>query len=244
MTIYQSAIIGRAALIGAAFVSAAASSCDRDPTDQLISGPGDPEVGIGQEGEGDFQHSPDLGSKKARDPFEILAAREEEGAPEVRARLHSCQKLQVEALRGLLLGLGVALDAPPGNDMGGPLSAAALFQQGAQALGAADYDARVGERITWTTAGATKLFDIFVQAAPEIIAKLPAAPLCSEGAGGPAMFDAEGRCDRDAVTCLIGSPATDEHLVVCDSLIDSATSPERGREIAVAALLSAAYSCE
>ena len=34
------------------------------------------------------------------------------------------------------------------------------------ALGAANYDARVGETIVWSSAGAAKLFDIFVQAAP------------------------------------------------------------------------------
>jgi hypothetical protein len=242
MKTYQPAFHARAALIAATFASAASMSCERDPTDRLLTSASEPEAE--NPGGDHFNHSPDLGSKRAPDPFEILAARQEEGKAEVRARLHSCQKLQIEALRSLLLGLGVEVDAPAGGDGSGPLSAAALFQQGAASLGAADYDARVGERITWTTAGATKLFDIFVQAAPEVIAKLPAAPLCSDGAGGPSMFDAEGRCDRDAVTCLIGFPATDEHLVACDSVVGAATSPERGREIAVAALLSAAYSCE
>jgi hypothetical protein len=248
MRTHRCAFCKRAALTAAALTSAAAPGCTGDLPTELIPRQAAPEGGAGAaEGDGHFQHSPDLGANRARDPFEILEARQEEGAPEVRARLHSCQKLQIAALRSLLSGLGVAVDVPAqeeGASDNGPLSAAVLLQEGRPALGAADYDARVGERIGWTTAGATKLFDIFVQAAPEIIANMPVAPLCADGAGGPAMFDDQGRCNRDAVTCLIGFPATEEHLVACENVVESATAPERGKEIAVAALLSAAYSCE
>lgn len=195
-------------------------------------------------GKGNFPHSPDLGSKRSRDPLDVLAERAEEGAPEVRARLHSCQKLQIEALKSLLAGLGVSLEPPAPEDPSGPLSAASILAAGRGALGAADYDARVGERITWTTAGATKLFDIFIQAAPQIIANLPAAPLCQGGGANLSLFSVKGACNRDAVTCLIGFPPSEDHLIACESLVTSASTIERGQQIAVAALLSAAYSCE
>src|SRR5688572_15221640 len=47
-------------------------------------------------------HFNDLGANGARDPFDILAQRQEEGPPEIRTRLHSCQKLQIAAVRSLL----------------------------------------------------------------------------------------------------------------------------------------------
>lgn len=222
-----------------------AASCSGEAPDRPAPPPPSSEQSgaVHTGGQGDFPHSPDIGAKRARDPFEILEERQEEGEASVRSRLHSCQKLQIKALRSLLGGLGVNLNAPAQD---GPPSAAALLEAGVSALGAADYDARVGERVTWTTSGATKLFDIFVQAAPEIIANLPSATLCKDDgdAAGPAMFDAEGRCNPDAVTCLIGFPATTDHLIACDNLVESASTPARGRELAVAALLSAAYSCE
>src|SRR5262245_35408062 len=46
-----------------------------------------------------FLHNTDLSARGARDPFDILAQRQEEGPPLVRARMHSCRKLQIAALR-------------------------------------------------------------------------------------------------------------------------------------------------
>ena len=50
---------------------------------------------------GEVGHRGGLGEDYV-DPFEVLKQREEEGPPEIRARLHSCQKLQVRALRNTL----------------------------------------------------------------------------------------------------------------------------------------------
>src|SRR3954468_4148795 len=120
-----------------------------------------------------FDHFADLGADGARDPFDILAQRQEEGPAEVRTRLHSCQKMQYTTLKNILMGFGVDIDAT-----GSPASAGQLWKGGAGALGVANYDARVGETIVWSAAGAAKLFDVFVQAAPEIIANLENVEQC------------------------------------------------------------------
>ena len=185
-----------------------------------------------------FSHDGDLSQDGGSDPFEILAQRQEEGPPEIRTRLHSCQKLQVRALRNILTGFGVDINAN-----GNPDTAGELFRNGREALGAANYASRTGEAITWTNSGATKLHDIFAQAASEIIAGLPDAEQCKIDGQGVEMFDGN-KCNADAITCLIGRPATDEHVAICSQLVSTASNVNKGKQIAVAALLSAAHSCE
>jgi hypothetical protein len=186
-----------------------------------------------------FDHMASIGGDSVRDPFDILAQRQEEGPPEIRTRLHSCQKMRIASIRNLLVGLGV--DMKKTSD---PPSAGELLAGGATALGGPNFDARVGEALVWSSAGAAKLFDIFVQAAPEIIANLPTAPLCQDEGGGPAMFDAQSKCNPDAIACLIGRPATAEHVAICNSLVNKASDKNKGKAIAVATLLAAAHSCE
>ena len=186
-----------------------------------------------------FDHIADLGAGVARDPFDILAQRQEEGPPEVRTRLHSCQKVQYGTLRNILVSLGVDMEKKSK-----PPSAGELWKGAAGALGAANYDARVGETILWSSAGAAKLFDIFVQAAPEIIANLPNVDQCKLDGMGTAMFDAQDNCNPDAISCLIGRPAQSEHIAICNGLVKSASDVEAGKRIAVATILSAAHSCE
>jgi hypothetical protein len=186
-----------------------------------------------------FDHMADLGNQAVKDPFDILKQREEEGPASVRTRLHSCQKIQVTTLRNMLVSFGVNMDAT-----GDPPTAGQLLKAGGGALGGANYDARVGETIVWTAAGAAKMFDILVQAAPEIIANLPNMPQCQIGGVGPQVFDAENRCVDDAITCLIGRPATPDHLAICNSAVAHASDIETGKKIAIASLLSAAHSCE
>jgi hypothetical protein len=186
-----------------------------------------------------FDHFADLGEFGSRDPFDILAQREEEGPAEIRTRLHSCQKLQYEALGNLLSSLGVDLNAKAT-----PPSAGQLYKGGAGALGVANYDARVGEAITWSSAGAAKLFDIFVQAAPEIIANIATMPQCQVGGQGPAMFDDQDHCNQDALTCIMGRPATQSQVDVCSHLVTEASDIGTGKNLAVATVLSATHSCE
>lgn len=191
-----------------------------------------------------FDHQPTLGADdEYRDPVDIAKQRAEEGSPEARARMHSCQKVQITTIRNMLTDFGVDLGAT-----GNPPSAGQLVTDGTTALGGANYGARTGEDIVWTAAGAAKQFDIFVQAAPEIIAAMPNLAQCQVDGTGVEVFtdDADGnvKCNEAAVTCLIGRPATADHLAICESLVKSASSVDKGKNIAVATLLAAAHSCE
>jgi hypothetical protein len=171
------------------------------------------------------------------DPFDLLQRLQQEGPPEISTRLHSCQKLTYRTLGRLLSSRGVNLAAAGAN---GIPSAGDLYRSGSQALGAPNYDARVPEAIEPTAAGATKLMDIFVQAASEIQANLSASTACP----GVQLFDAQGRCDADGLTCLLGYPATAQHLALCNQAVTQASTPQIGQTIAIAALMSAAHTCE
>jgi len=211
---------------------------DKDPVGDPIDKPSQSEDTVGGE-DTTFDHPSGLGEDDSRDPYEIAKQREEEGSPEARARLHSCQKLQIATLRNVLTSFGVNMDAE-----GDPPTAAQLLNGGGTALGQANYAARSGEDLVWTAAGAAKSFDIFVQAAPEIIAAMPLTLQCQNEGAPSELFNADNTCNADGVTCLIGRPATAEHLAICNSLVTSSSTPENGKNIAVAALLSAAHSCE
>lgn len=198
-------------------------------------------------GEQSFDHTNDPGESGQKDPFEILKERAEEGPPQIRTRLHSCGKIPYASIGTFLASRGVNIQSIT------PKSAGFLYQSGGDALGVAKFDAREGERLFHTTAGATKLFDIFVQAAPEIIANIgdpTKAPACVlNGASNP-MFDAmDGSCVRESLSCIMGRPAREDDLILCDLMVAQAdpnnmADVQRKRTIAVAAFLSAAHTCE
>jgi hypothetical protein len=148
--------------------------------------------------------------------------------------------VQITAVSNILKSLGVNVDA---TDDKVP-TAGQLVKGGGGALGAAAYDARVGETLVWSAAGAAKLFDIFVQAAPEIITNLPTVEQCKVDGVGPEMFDAKNQCNADAITCITGRPATASHVAICNTIVTKASDIEKGKRIAVATLMSAAHSCE
>jgi hypothetical protein len=101
------------------------------------------------------------------DVWELLDRMKAEGPPRYAARMHGCAKLKYDTLGRLLASRGVDLAAT------GALSAGKLYRDGDQALGAPNFGARQRESRELTTATASKMFDIFVQAAPEIIAAMP-----------------------------------------------------------------------
>jgi len=195
-----------------------------------------------------FNHFNDPGASGQKDPFEILKERAAEGPPEIRTRLHSCSKIPYSSLGAFLASRGVDLNKTAAN--GKPPTAGELYMNGGDALGVARYDAREGETYFHTTAGATKLFDIFVQAAPEMIANIASAPACQVNGGGFPMFSpVDGSCVEQSLTCIMGRPATSDDLILCNLMLNQANKADPAdvdlkRVITVAAFLSAAHSCE
>jgi hypothetical protein len=167
-------------------------------------------------------------------PYEELERLQREGPPRYASRVHGCSKLRYATLGNVLASRGVSLAATADT------SAGRIYRDGAAALGAPNYAARIRENTELGLATTSKVFDIFVQAAPEIIANLPSRPECP----GVALFDAQNRCTADGVSCLIGVPATPTHLQVCDQTVARAADVDSGKRLAVAVLAAAAHTCE
>jgi hypothetical protein len=197
-----------------------------------------------------FDHFNDPGSDGSLDPFQILQQREEEGPPEIRTRMHSCTKVAYASLGSLLSSMGVASITAKTPAAG---SAGDLYQNGSDAYGAAKFDAREAETYFQTTASATKLFDIFVMSAPEIIANITSAtlaPLCTYNGVNKPMFDpTSGACVYESASCIMGRPATPDDLALCNNVLAQVDPTVMNdlvikQNIAVAVLLSAAHTCE
>jgi hypothetical protein len=172
------------------------------------------------------------------DVWDLLARLQDEGPAEYSAHVHSCPKVRYATLGRILASRGVDLDA------NGETSAGRMYRTGDQALGVANYGARVPEAAELTTASASKLFDLFVAAAPEMVARMPERPECTVGGVPSRIFNAQGQCDASGLTCLMGVPAQAGHLEICNRIVARASSPEIGRTLAVASLLAAAHTCE
>ncbi len=213
-----------------------------DPSTGSGTEPDPSEQGTGND-ENTFDHMNDPGSSGKKDPFEILKERADEGPPEVRSRLHGCTKLRYDSLGTFLQSRGVNLAAT-----GTPKTAGQLYNEGGDALGVAKFEARESEAFFHSTSGATKLFDIFIQASPEIIANIASAEACQLNGTGYPMFTEQGECVRESLSCLMGRSAKEEDLILCNQLAGSHNgSPAdiaRKQQLAVAAFLSAAHTCE
>jgi hypothetical protein len=134
-----------------------------------------------------------------------------------------------------------------------PATPGFLFQSAGDAFAFPEVDSRVGEKDGHTTASATRLFDIFIQAAPQIIANIEdpqKAPACVlQGATNPMFDPTDGTCVEESVSCITGLPATDDHLLLCNLILEKADPNDpvdvmKKQHIAVAAIMSAAHSCE
>lgn len=209
------------------------ASADTDPGSASLPSGEETAGGV----ENTFDHPAAIGGA-ATTPREAMRRMEEEGPPAFSSRVHSCRKVRYGTLGRVLRSRGVDLDAEGG------VAAGAMWRSADQALGAPNYEARIGETSEMTVASSSRMFDIFVQAAPEIIANLPSRPECTVGGVGAQLFDSSGQCTEEGITCLLGLPATDAHVTVCNDVVRRAPTPAEGQAIAVAALLSAGFTCE
>jgi hypothetical protein len=201
--------------------------------------PSDPSLGLAPSGTAGGTGSTFDHDNTQVDPFEVLQRIQDTGAPEISTRMHSCAKLKYATLGNLLTSLGVNM-----AKTATPPSAGQLYKGGMQALGAANYGARVREAIEGTTSGDTKVFDIFVQAAPEIVAAMPTQAACMVAGAATMMFDASGKCTKNGISCLQGMPATQDQVDLCNIALTEGSTPQIGQAIAVATILAAANTCE
>lgn len=171
-------------------------------------------------------------------PWVVTEREQREGPPRYSSRIHSCTKMRVATLEHLLSSRGVDMQATD------ELAAGRILATSAVALGGPKYADRIRETTELGIATASKLFDIYVQAAPEIIARLPTIPACMRGTTPAQLFDASNRCVASGFTCLMGTPATAEHLAICNETVKRAENPESGKQLAVAVMAAAAHTCE
>ncbi len=138
------------------------------------------------------------------------------------------------------------------NLLSNPDSAGELYKGAKDTFGVPPLDSRTNERSFHTTAEATKLFDIFLRAAPEIVANISnpqAAPACVLNGQSKPMFTDANKCVFESASCLLGRPATKDDMILCDSLVAQADPSNQNdvtnkKYIAVATLLAAGHTCE
>ena len=181
------------------------------------------------------------------DPQTKVIADAQLGTPDQVARMHGTQKIQYAMLGAFLTDLGVTMTAAASTGKGGGGSATTtttqtpgtLYVSGESALGAPIYPSRTPEMIIPSTSALAKEFDIFMAAAPEIIANIAKSERCP----GVALVTA-GELTEDGISCLIGKPALPDHVALAQQIVASASDPTTGQEIAVATLLAAAHISE
>jgi hypothetical protein len=172
------------------------------------------------------------------DPFELLARMQRNGPPEFQARLHSCMKMRYTTLGNVLRSRGVNTANTTTTSAGN------MWRTSGASLGTPNYIQRVAEATEVSAAVASKMFDIWVAAAPEIVTAMPTAPACQVGGAGTQFFDSAGSCTLAGIECVSGMPATQTHVDLCNQIVAGASTVAIGRQIAVGAVASAAHTCE
>ena len=221
-------------------VSASASACGSELEDEDALPDNNP-------GGGETSGNPDNTfdhDNEGKSPWEVLAEQQAAGPSRYQARVHGCVKIRYSSVGNLLASHGVTFP-------GGANSAGQLFTSGGNSMGAPSYAVRVRENLVPSTSGMSRLFDIFSSAAAEIIASFPNIAACKVAGVSPPLFDAGGtKCNPEAFKCLMGLPATAQHLDICNKTIAGArnaagaSDQPTGQRLALAVMLAAAHTCE
>lgn len=215
-----------------------AMGCTAEANDRLLGANSyDDSLAAGDNTQHHF-NDPNTGENGISDPSQVRADISNVGSPEVVARLHSCSKITYAELGSILASRGIDTANKTQNSTG------ALYTQGASALGVANYAGRVPEAVIASTAALSKEFDIFVAAAIEIQSKGLSMSACP----GTKLIDGSGAFTKDGISCLMGKPATDNHVAVANDAVAVAQqkglTQAQGQQIAIASMLEAAHTCE
>lgn len=218
-----------------------ATGCSAAPNDVLVGDMDPNSLAADQNTQHHFQ-DPNTGDNGITDPNEAKTMEQQVGSAEVVARLHSCSKITYAALGNILANRGVNTASTTKDTAG------MLYKGGASALGIANYGGRVPEMIVPSTAAMSKEFDVMVAASREIQAAAKAGTLSMKACPGTQLIDTSGNFTKDGLTCLMGKPATADHISIANDAIQQATSQglttDQGQQIAIAAILEAAHTCE
>jgi hypothetical protein len=221
--------------------SALALGCSTSPNNVLL-GDMDPNSLASDDNTQNHYQSPNEGTNGISDPNQVNQQNQTVGSPEVVARLHSCSKITYAALGNILANRGVNMKNNQGN------STAMLYTGGASALGVANYAGRVPEMIIPSTAALSKEFDILVAASLELQPQIQDGKLAMPACPSTELVDSTGAFTADGLTCLMGKPATADHVTIANSVATEAVSQgltqQQGQQIAIAAILEAAHTCE
>jgi len=233
----------RIALTLISVAALALGACGDGTSDSLNGGPGggpqDPNATAGGQ-DTTFDHSNDPSGAapgadlQPADPGQVKLL----GSPEVTARLHSCGKLTVSSIGNLLASRGMTTTGAPPGAPSGSQSATTIYKASSAQLGAANYSGRVPEAPFASTSNMSKLFDIFAMGSYEVGATAWTGTACPN----VKVLGADGKFTKDGLSCLMGKPALDEHVAIANDAI--AKNPTDGAKIAIAALLSAAHTCQ
>ncbi len=233
----------RIALTLISVAALALGACGDGSSDSLTNGQKDNPRGDGTTAGGPdttFDHSNDPNGAapgsdiQPAEPAQIQMM----GSPEVTARLHACGKLTVSSIGGILSTRGMTTTGSPAGAPGGSQSATTIFKASSAQLGAANYQGRVPEAPFASTSTMAKLFDIFTMGSYEVVG----ANWTASGCGSTKVLGADGKFTKDGLSCLMGKPALDEHVAIANDAI--AKNPTDGAKIAIAAVLSAAHTCQ
>lgn len=164
-------------------------------------------------------------------------------APADGERMHVCGKIEVDTLGRILQTRGVNITSTTN------FSAGKLFQDGKLALGQANYLARTPESDRSTTGGIVRLYDIVIAAVEELTPMANADGLFPAGTAcaGAKLFNGNN-CDRDGISCFIGTAVSDAQLQLCNEMVNNPLQAfgmnvlERKR-LALAALAAPVYLC-
>jgi len=219
------------------------TACTNAPNDVLL-GDMDPNSLASGDNTQNHNQNPNAGtgSNGITDPSQVSQQNQSVGSPEVVARLHSCSKITYAALANILNEHGVDMSNNKEN------SPAMLYTGGAAALGVADYPGRVAEMIIPSTAALAKEFDIMVAMSLEIQPLAAAGTLAMSSCPNTQLIDTTGAFTQDGLTCLMGKPATTDHVTIANGVAQEAVSQgltqQQGQQLAIAAILQAAHTCE
>lgn len=159
-------------------------------------------------------------------------------------RMHVCGKIMYDVLGTILTTRGVNTANATAD------SAGVLYRSGSNIMGVANYPARVAEADRNSTGGVTRMFDMFLAVADEMVTTTnPNGSITGTGCPGTALFLADNSCNADGFACLLGAPLTSVQLMECTNAVKriaSLTSNDfiRAKRMTVATIASSAYLCD